>query len=77
MAAGNVSGQEVWAFSGKSKDSFRFRDHQGSRIGTSCDGQVSQNGQIEGDGWGWVLVKLEGMHKVSSLVETPLIWKAF
>ncbi len=36
MAAGNVSRQEVWAFSGKSKDSFRFRDHQGSRLRTSC-----------------------------------------
>ncbi len=36
MAAGNVSRQEVWAFSGKSKDSFRFLDHQGSRLGTSC-----------------------------------------
>ena len=36
MAAGNVSRQEVWGFSGKSKDSFRFRDHQGSRLGTSC-----------------------------------------
>ncbi len=36
MAAGNVSTQEVWAFSGKSKDSFCFRDHQGSSLGTSC-----------------------------------------
>ncbi len=36
MAAGNVSRQEVWAFSGKIKDSFHFRDHQGSRLGTSC-----------------------------------------
>ncbi len=26
----------MWGFSGKSKDSFRFRDHQGSRLGTSC-----------------------------------------
>ncbi len=26
----------MWGFSGKSRDSFRFRDHQGSRLGTSC-----------------------------------------
>ncbi len=31
----NVSRQEMWGFSGKSRD-FRFRDHQGSRLGTSC-----------------------------------------
>ncbi len=43
MAAGNVSRQEVWAFSGKSKDSFRFRDHQGSRLGTSCFKQAGRS----------------------------------
>ncbi len=32
----NMCRQEMWGFPGKSRDSFRFRDHQGSRLGTSC-----------------------------------------
>ncbi len=38
----NVSRQEMWGFPGKSRDSFRFRDQQGFRLGTSCLVQLNE-----------------------------------